>query len=386
MKQIPYGRQSISEEDIAAVVSVLKSDFLTQGPAVPAFEAALCAYTGAAHALAVNSATSALHIACLALGVGPGDTVWTTPNTFLATANSARYCGASVDFVDIDPISHNLCAQALATRLATAQRGNTLPKVVIPVHFAGQPADMAAIHELSKQYGFGIIEDASHAIGGSYRGEPVGRGSYSDVTVFSFHPVKLVTTAEGGAALTQRADLAAKMALFRSHGMTRDPGMLQDQSQGPWYYEQHALGFNYRLTDMQAALGVSQMRRLDEWVARRHEIADRYDAALANLPVTTPRRVPGSRSALHLYVINLVEGATPGRRKVFESMRAQGIGVNVHYIPVHLQPDFRQFGRGKGDYPVAEHYYETAISLPMYASLGDDDQDHVIACLRRALT
>lgn len=385
MQHIPYGRQAIDEDDIAAVVRVLRSDFLTQGPAVPEFEAALRAHTGASHAVAVNSATSALHLACLGVGVEPGDRVWTSPNTFLATANSARYCGATIDFVDIDPQTHNMSVAALERKLELARESSFLPKAVIPVHFAGEPCDMPAIGALAKTYGFRVIEDASHAVGARVGEERVGGCAHSDVTVFSFHPVKLVTTAEGGAALTNDAAVAERMALLRSHGMTRDPSRLERTDEGAWYYEQQALGFNYRLTDLQAALGTSQMRKLDGWIARRHEVADRYDRLLAELPLTTPRRGPGNRSALHLYVVNLLEGRTPSRRQVFDAMREQGIGVNVHYIPVHLQPDFRQFGFREGDYPVAEAYYRSALTLPMYPGLTDGLQDRVVECLRGSL-
>jgi UDP-4-amino-4,6-dideoxy-N-acetyl-beta-L-altrosamine transaminase len=385
MNHIPYGRQSVDDADVAAVVEVLRSDFLTQGPSVPAFEAALCKLTGAEHAVAVNSATSALHIACLALGAGPGDVVWTSPNTFVASANCARYCGADVDFVDIDPATRNISVEALRTKLAQAHRSGTrLPKIVIPVHFAGEPCDMPAIHALGKQYGFRIIEDASHAVGASLGHSRTGDCTWSDVTVLSFHPVKIVTTAEGGAALTRDPLLAAKMGLLRSHGITRDAALLQDTTQGAWYYEQHALGFNYRLTDLQAALGISQLRHLQAWIGRRHELADRYDEALAALPVKRPVRPAGSRSALHLYAIEInSNGAT--RRQVFDRLRAAGIGVNVHYIPVHLQPDFRPLGFKPGDFPQAEAYYAGALSLPMYATLTDAQQDRVVTCLREAL-
>jgi UDP-4-amino-4,6-dideoxy-N-acetyl-beta-L-altrosamine transaminase len=381
MDMIPYGRQDISAADIDAVVAVLRSDFLTQGPAVPAFEQSVASACGARHALAVNSATSALHIACLALGVGPGDLVWTSPVTFVASANCALYCGAGIDFVDIDERSYNMSVACLADKLAAAERGGKLPKVVIPVHLTGQSCDMAAIHALSQRYGFKIIEDASHAIGGSYRGAPVGNCRYSDITVFSFHPVKIVTTAEGGMALTNNAALAASMALLRSHGITRDERSMTRVPDGPWYYEQIALGFNYRMTDLQAALGLSQMDRLQEFVAARHALARRYDAQLAGLPVSTPWQHPDTHSGLHLYVIQVQ--ADGGQRRVFDGLRSAGVGVNLHYMPVYLQPYYRALGFAPGHCPAAEAYYARAISLPMYSHLTEQQQDTVVAALRK---
>lgn len=383
---IPYGRQQITEADIQAVADVLRSDFLTQGPAVPAFEQALAAYCGAKHGVAVNSATSALHIACLALGVGPGDWVWTSPITFVASANCARYCGADIDFVDIDPRTFNLCPQALAEKLAAAEMEGRLPKVVIPVHMTGQPCDMVAIRALAQRYGFAVIEDASHAIGASYQEWKTGSGQYSDITVFSFHPVKIITTAEGGLCVTQRDDLAQKMVLLRSHGITREAALLEKKDEGGWYYEQQCLGFNYRMTDMQAALGLSQFARLDALVARRHTIADRYDELLADLPLILPVRETDRYSGLHLYVIQIDESRTDRtRREIFDGLRAAGVGVNVHYIPVHLQPDFRQLGFADGDFPKAEAYYRRCISLPMFPDLTDEAQDVVVAALRDLL-
>ncbi|WP_271008563.1 UDP-4-amino-4,6-dideoxy-N-acetyl-beta-L-altrosamine transaminase [Paucibacter sp. B51] len=383
---IPYGRQTISQQDIDAVVDVLRSDFLTQGPQVPAFEKAVAAACGAAHALAMNSATSALHVACMALSVGPEDRVWTSPNTFLASANCARYCGADIDFVDIDPVTYNLCADQLARKLEAAEKTGTLPKVVIPVHFAGQPCDMAAIAALADRYGFAVIEDASHAIGATYGDSLVGDCRYSDITIFSFHPVKIVTTAEGGIATCRDPALAARMASLRSHGMTRDPALMIRESEGPWYYEQIELGYNYRLTELQAALGLSQMTQLQPWIERRHALADRYDGALADLPIVRPARPAGRRSALHLYPIQVGTGASINRRSLFDGLREAGIGVNVHYIPVHLQPYYRQFGFKPGDFPVAEAYYRRAISLPLYAALGEPEQDLVVNALRSLLT
>lgn len=384
---IPYGRQDISEADIQAVVDVLRSDFLTQGPAVPAFEKSIAQYCGVDHAVAVNSATSALHIACLALGVGKGDIVWTSPITFVASANCALYCGADVDFVDIDPRTYNLSTERLAEKLAQAEKSGRLPKIVIPVHLCGQPCDMAGIHALSQRYGFKIIEDASHAIGGKYKGEPVGNCRYSDITVFSFHPVKIVTTGEGGMALTNDAQLAKHMQLLRSHGITREAGEMSHAPDGPWYYQQIELGFNYRMTDIQAALGLSQMQRLDEFVIRRHVIAKRYEQLLADLPVITPWQHPVGYSGLHLYVIRL-KLAEIGKkhRQVFEALRAAGIGVNLHYIPVYRQPYYSDLGFNAGLCPEAEQYYAEAISLPMYPGLTLTGQDTVLRALHAALS
>jgi len=387
MAMIPYGRQDISETDIQAVVDVLRSDFLTQGPAVPAFEKAVADYCGAGHAVTVNSATSALHIACLALGVGKGDIVWTSPITFVASANCALYCGADVDFVDIDPRTYNLSTERLAEKLAQAEKSGRLPKVVIPVHLCGQPCDMAGIHALSQRYGFKIIEDASHAIGGKYKGEPIGNCRYSDITVFSFHPVKIITTGEGGMALTNNENLAKRMQLLRSHGITREAGEMTHAPEGPWYYQQIELGFNYRMTDIQAALGLSQMRRLDEFVAKRHAIAKRYEQLLADLPVITPWQNADSYSGLHLYVIRLrLAEIGKTHRQVFEALRAAGIGVNLHYIPVYRQPYYEDMGFKAGYCPEAERYYAEAISLPMYPNLTEAQQDKVIESLRVATT
>ena len=378
---IPYGCQDIISEDIDAVVAVLQSDWLTQGPVVPQFESGVANHCGAAHAVAVNSATSALHLACLALDLGPGDSLWTSPNTFVASANCARYCGAQVDFVDIDPHSLNMSPAALAIKLEQAEKTGKLPKAVVPVHFAGQSCDMAAIHPLAERYGFHIVEDASHAIGGRYQGQPVGNGRYSDITIFSFHPVKIITSGEGGMALTNATALAERIARLRSHGITRDAAA--QAAVGPWFYEQVELGFNYRMTDMHAALGLSQLARLDTYGAARRRLADRYDDLLADLPLTRPWRDADCVSAWHLYVVQLDDASR--RRAVFERLRAAGIGVNVHYIPVHLQPDYRRFGFAAGDFPVAEDYYTRAITLPLYPGLSDTDQDRVVTALRRAL-
>ncbi len=383
---IPYGRQDITQADIDAVVGVLQSDFLTQGPMVPRFEQSVAQHVGASHALAVNSATSALHIACLALGLGPGDRLWTTPVTFVASANCGLYCGAEVDFVDIDPHTYNLCPQALERKLEQAAREDKLPKVLVAVHLCGQPCDMQAIHALAQRYDFKVIEDASHAIGGKYQGEFIGNGRYSDITVFSFHPVKIITTAEGGMALTNDAELANKMALLRSHGITRDPVQMTHEADGPWYYQQIDLGFNYRMTELQAALGVTQMVRLDQYVARRHQLARRYDDLLTSLPVTTPWQHPDSYSGLHLYVIRLqLDKISKTHRQVFEALRELGIGVNLHYIPVHTQPYYQRMGFQAGDFPEAESYYAEAISLPMFQTMSAEQQDTVVAALSKAL-
>lgn len=383
---IPYGRQDITQADIDTVVEVLQSDFLTQGPMVPRFELSVANHVRARHALAVNSATSALHIACLALGLGPGDWLWTTPTTFVASANCGLYCGAQVDFVDIDPVTYNLCPKALAAKLEIAERAGRLPKVVVPVHLCGQPCDMQAIRTLSQRYGFKVIEDASHAIGGKYRGEFIGSCQYSDITVFSFHPVKIITTAEGGMALTNDDKLAERMALLRSHGITRDPSLMTHEADGPWYYQQIELGFNYRMTELQAALGVSQMQRLDEYVSRRHQLARRYDEKLAELPLLTPWQHADGYSGLHLYVIRVQPGPHgKARREVFEALREAGIGVNLHYIPVHLQPWYAQMGFTRGDFPQAEAYYAEAISLPMFQSMSLEQQDRVVEAVKRVL-
>ena len=382
---IPYGRQDVSQEDIDAVVEVLRSDFLTQGPAVTRFENAVAARVNATHAVAANSATSALHLACMALDLGPGELLWTVPNTFVASANCARYCGADIDFVDIDRETWNMSLPVLKAKLARAKSDGRLPKVLVPVHFAGQPTEEQAIWELAQEFGVKVVEDASHAIGASRDGEPVGSCRWSDITIFSFHPVKIITTAEGGMALTNDAVLAERLALLRSHGITRAPERLTVSVEGAWYYEQQTLGYNYRLTDLHAALGLSQLRRLDEFVERRGALARRYNERLAGLPLQLPTVLPGNVSAFHLYVVRIIAAAGKTRRQVFDELRHLGVGVNVHYIPVHLQPYYRMLGFAEGQYPEAEAHGETAITLPLFAALTEEQQDLVIAAVRRVL-
>lgn len=383
---IPYGRHEISEADIDAVVEVLRSDFLTQGPMVPHFEKLVANYCGSDYAVAVNSATSALHLACLALELGPGDRVWTSPITFVASANCGLYCGAVIDFVDISPFDFNMSVTALTEKLEFAAKMGTLPKIVIPVHLAGQSCDMASIYALSQKYGFKIIEDASHAIGGRYNSEPIGSCRFSDITVFSFHPVKIITSAEGGMAVTNDVQLADKMALLRSHGITRDEKKMTRPADGAWYYEQIALGFNYRLTDLHAALGVSQLKRLDQFVSRRHEIANIYHYALRDLLLALPAENSGTYSSYHLYIVSLIESHHVARRgEIFEALRKQGVMVNLHYIPVHMQPYFTGLGFKKGSYPVAEDFYQRALSIPIFPSLTQDQQSYVVNCLHDIL-
>jgi len=379
---IPYGRESINQEDIDAVIATMHSIWLTQGPEVPAFEADVENRCQAKYAVATSSATAALHIACLALGVGIGDHVWTSPNTFIASASCALYCGATVDFVDIDPQTLNMSVSALAEKLAHARATHCLPKVIIPVHFSGQPCDMEGISQLAKEYGCRVIEDAAHAIGATYQGTPVGNCAYSDITVFSFHPVKIITTGEGGMALTNDEGLARRLARLRSHGIARDSSEMQKESEGPWYYQQVELGFNYRITDIQAALGRSQLRRLDGFLAARRALASRYDAILPSLPITLPVRAPNRESSWHLYPIQV---ASERRREIFEAMRAADIIVQVHYIPVHLHPYYLNRGFQLGDFPNAEAYYQRAFSLPLYPDLSEEQQDTAIAVLTNAL-
>lgn len=383
---IPYGRQDISQDDIDNVVKVLRSDFLTQGPQLPLFEKTVAEYCNAEHAFAMNSATSALHVACMALGLGEGDWLWTSPITFVASSNCALYCGAGVDFVDIDPKTYNLCPKALEAKLIEAEKDGRLPKVVVPVHLCGQPCDMEAIARLARRYGFKIIEDASHAIGGRYKDHRIGGCHFSDVTIFSFHPVKIITTAEGGMAVTKDADIAQQIELLRSHGVTRKPELMTKVPDGPWYYQQVALGYNYRMTELQAALGTSQMSRLDEFVARRHVLASRYDRLLADLPLTLPWQHPDAYSGLHLYVIRMqLDNIRANHRTVFERLREHGVGVNLHYIPVYRQPYYQQMGFKQQDYPQAEQYYAEAISLPMFSKMTESQQDTVTSALQSVL-
>ena len=383
---IPYGRQDINQSDIDAVVAVLKSDWITQGPAIERFEQAVANYCGAKYAVAVSSATAALHIACLAVGLGNGDSLWTSPNTFVASANCGLYCGADVDFVDIDPHTYNLSVDELEGKLAWADQQGCLPKVVVPVHLAGQSCEMARIAELSQRYGFKIIEDAAHGIGGRYQGQPIGSCQFSDMTVFSFHPVKIITTGEGGMVITNRKDLYEKLIRLRTHGITRNPNLMKGESHGSWYYQQLELGFNYRMTDIQAALGVSQLQRLDEFVERRRFLAHRYNQFLQDLPLILPWQHPDTDSSWHLYVIRLkLDKISKTHGQVFEELRQVGIGVNLHYIPVHIQPYYRQWGFKFGDFPKAERYYQEAISLPLYYGLSQEAQDQVVMALQKSL-
>lgn len=391
---IPYGRQEVTEADIAAVVAVLRSDLLTQGPAVPRFEQAVAAKVGARHAVAVNSATSALHIACLALGLGPGDLLWTVPTTFVASANCARYCGADVDFVDIDEASWNLDTRALADKLHAARRSGRLPKILVPVHLTGQPTEQDAIAELAREFGVLVLEDASHSIGASLNGEPVGSCRWSAITVFSFHPVKIITSGEGGMALCNDAAVAERMSELRSHGITRDPARFvgtgreaddDSSTPAPWYYEQQVLGYNYRMIDIEAALGLSQLERLDQYVRRRNELAARYHVLLAGLPLRLPSVPEGSVSAWHVYVVRLAAAQAWRHREVFDRLRAAGVGTNLHYLPVHLQPYYRALGFGPGQFPVAEAYARSALTLPLYPAMDEAQQHAVSAALRDAL-
>jgi len=384
---IPYGKQDINQSDIESVIKVLESDFLTQGPKVPLFEKKVSDYCNSRYSVATNSATSALHIACLSLELGKNDWLWTSTNSFVASANCGLYCGAQVDFVDIDSKTLNICEEDLERKLIKAKQVNKLPKIVIPVHFAGQSCNMKRIYSLSQEYGFKIIEDASHAIGGKYLDKPIGSCQYSDITVFSFHPVKIITTAEGGLASTNNSELAEKMRLFRSHGITRDPSLMSKASEGIWYYQQIALGFNYRMTELQAALGASQINRLDEFVAMRHIRQKRYNELLKDFPVIVPYQSSHSYSALHLYPIQIdTNKVKKTRAEIFKELRDNGIGVNIHYIPIHLQPYFEKIGFAKGSFPNAENYYESALSIPMFQGLTIEMQDEVVSVLKKILT
>lgn len=382
MIPIPYGRQDINQDDIQSVIDILQSEFITQGPAVTNFENVVLSYCGAEHAIALNSATSALHVACIALDLGSGDWLWTSPITFVASANCGLYCGAQVDFVDIDPQTFNLCPRALETKLVTAEREGRLPKVLVAVHMCGLPCDMAKIHALSIRYGFRIIEDASHAIGAQYDGSHIGKCTHSDITIFSFHPVKIITTAEGGMALTNNPHLAKKMRSLRSHGISRDASDMNQPSHGSWYYQQLELGYNYRMSDIQAALGCSQMRRLDNFIQQRNALAERYASELLNLPLTPQKVNPGYQSSFHLYVVRLsTDKMRVSQRDVFDRLRSQGIGVNLHYIPVHIQPFYAAMGFSPGDFPNAMAYYAQAITLPLFHGMTDTQQSQVIHAL-----
>ena len=386
MKLIPYGRQDINHDDVLAVQEVLNSDWLTQGPVTEQFEKVVAEYCGAKYAVAVTSATAALHIGCLALDLGVGEVLWTTPNTFVASANCGRYCGANVDFVDIDSLTYNMSVTSLEEKLEIAKRNGTLPNVLIPVHFSGQSCEMERIAELSKLYGFKIMEDASHALGGSYKDNKVGSCEYSELTVFSYHPVKIITTGEGGMILTNQRELYERLVRLRSHGITRDYDLMQGNFDGPWHYQQIELGYNYRMTDIQAALGVNQMLRLDKFVERRNRLAERYNNALKDLPLLLPWQSHGVYSAYHLYVIQLkLEELDKSRKEVFEELRSAGINVNVHYIPVHTQPYYKKLGFSKGNLPEAEKYYARAITLPLYYGLTEEDQDYVINKVKEAV-
>jgi len=384
---IPYGRQDISLADIDAVVEVLRSEFLTQGLTVPRFEEVVAQYCGAQYGVAANNATSALHSACLALDLGPGDLLWTSPNTFVASANAALYCGAKVDFVDIDPRTYNMSVERLKEKLEQAEKESRLPKIVMPVHFAGQSCDMPAIHMLSQQYGFKIIEDASHAIGASYNNIKVGSCAHSDITVFSFHPVKIITTGEGGMAITNDTALADRLRRLRTHGITHDKTLVQPRPDNEiWNYQQIELGFNYRMTDIHAALGLSQMNRLDEFVIRRHQIAERYYAKLSSLPITTPHQAPNMHSSYHLYPIRVSEAESgKTQRQIYDALWQSGVAVNLHYIPVHRQPYYEKLGFKAGDFPEAESFHREVLSLPIYPTLQDSAQEHVVQTLSTEL-
>ncbi|CAM3043085.1 TPA: UDP-4-amino-4,6-dideoxy-N-acetyl-beta-L-altrosamine transaminase [Legionella pneumophila] len=383
---IPYGRQDIDQCDIEFVIETLNSDWLTQGPRISQFESAIANYCVVKHAIAVSNGTAALHLICMALGIGAGDLVWTTPNTFVASANCARFCGADVDFVDIDPKTYNLSVDALERKLKFSAETGKLPKLVIPVHFAGQSCDMEAIYSLSKKYHFHIVEDACHAIGGNYKNYKIGSCQFSDATVFSFHPVKLITTGEGGMVVTNNDELNLKLRTLLTHGITREPTLMNEEPHGPWYYQQITLGYNYRITDIQSALGISQLRKLNGYVNRRHELAKYYDSKLQELPLVIPYQANYNYSAYHLYVIRLkLNTINKTRLSVFNELREAGIGVNVHYIPVHLQPYYRQLGFKKGDFPEAEKYYEEAITLPLFPTLTEKQQDYIINQLNKIL-
>ncbi len=383
---IPYAKQSISEQDIEAVAKVLRSDFITQGPVVVQFEQAIAEYCGADYTIAVSHGTAALHLACLALDVGEGDSVWTSPNSFVASANCALYCGAKIDFIDIDPQTYNISMTQLKDKLKLAEQNNTLPKVLIPVHFSGQSCDMQAIKSLSQQYGFSIIEDAAHALGGEYQKTKIGSCHYSDISIMSFHPAKMITSGEGGMLLTNRQDLADSIEQLRSHGITRNPEQMKGASHGSWYYQQLDLGFNYRITDIQAALGLSQLQRLDDFVSQRRALAKHYNEKLQGLALTIPWQHPDTQSSWHLYVICLqLEHLNVGRKQIFDLLRQAGVGVHVHYIPIHTQPFYQEKGFKEGDFPASEAYYATALTLPLFAEMSVEQLDFIVDNLTKIL-
>tara|TARA_B100001059_G_C17821947_1_gene578852 strand:+ start:1106 stop:2266 length:1161 start_codon:yes stop_codon:yes gene_type:complete len=382
---IPYSTQTITEEDVKAVLNVLNSKFLTQGPKIPSFEKIVTQYCGSNYGVAVNSATSALHIACIALGLKEGDLLWTSPNSYVASANCALYCGAEVDFVDIDPLTYNLCPIKLEEKLVKAKKNNRVPKIVVPVHFAGQPCDMKEIKVLSKKYGFKILEDASHSIGAEYKGKRIGACEFSDITVFSFHAVKIITTGEGGMAITNDFKLFKSMQLLRSHGVTRDLNLMKGKPHGKWYYQQIDLGFNYRITEMQAALGISQMKSIDKNIKKRHILKDRYDKTLENFPIQIPYNKSSNYSSLHLYPIQIRKNSKLiNRKKVFDKLVFCNIGVNVHYIPIHTQPYYKKMGFKESDFPASVSYYNNALSLPLFPNMTTKEQDKVIEALNYA--
>lgn len=383
---IYYGKQDINEADIQAVEAVLRSDFLTQGPAIERFEQRVAQYCGVKYAVAVCNATSALHIACLAAGLGKGDLLWTSPITFVASANCARYCGADVDFVDIDENTYNMSVPALEQKLQEAKRQGRLPKIVVPVHMAGQSCDMRAIKKLSEEYGFTLLEDASHCIGADYADTKVGSCAYSDMAVLSFHPVKIITTGEGGMVLTNDAALYEQLYFYRSHGITRDPKHMTKKSDGDWYYQQVALGFNYRMTDIQAALGASQMDRLDAFVARRRALAARYDELLRDLPLRAPFVLEEAQPSWHLYIVRIdFDRVRKTKQQIFAEMREKGVALNLHYIPVHTQPYYEALGFHAEDCPAAVEYYREALTLPLYPCMTDAEQEMVAQALREVL-
>ena len=383
---IPYAKQDISDEDIDSVIEVLKSDFLTQGNKVPLFEDIISERVGAKYALAANSATSCLYLSCLSLGLSKEDILWTSPITYVASANCALYCGAEVDFVDIDPLTWNISVEILEEKLKTARKIKKVPKILVLVHLAGNPCDLQKVFDLSKEYGFSIIEDASHALGSKYSGEHIGSSVYSDISVFSFHPVKNITTGEGGMILTNNQKLSEKIHLYRSHGITRDTKKMINKEEGLWYYEQLLLGFNFRMSDIHAALGISQMNSLDKFISIRNELSQIYTEELKGLPLTIQRVRKEDLSAWHIFVIRLkLSELKLSRLEIYNSLRNKGIGVNVHYIPVHLHPFYKNLGFNKGDFPNSENYYDGAITIPMFTKLKKKEIKYVIQALKESI-